>query len=129
MTNPNILVVDDTPLNLLLLVDILSKGGYQVSPVNSGEQALAAVKNSLPDLILLDIMMPDMDGYEVCERLKEDELTQNIPIIFISALGGTSDKIRAFDVGGVDYIIKPLKPKEVLARVRNHLKMLLPTIE
>jgi DNA-binding response OmpR family regulator len=125
MINPNILVVDDTPLNLLLLVDILSKDGYQVNSVNSGELALAAVKNNPPDLILLDIMMPDMDGYEVCEKLKENHLTQGIPIIFISALGENSDKIRAFDAGGIDYIVKPLKPKEVLARVRNHLKMLI----
>jgi DNA-binding response OmpR family regulator len=123
--NPNILVVDDTPLNLLLLVDILSKDGYEVIPVNSGKLALAAVKNNPPDLILLDIMMPDMDGYEVCQALKEDEFTKDIPIIFISALDQISDKIKAFNAGGIDYIVKPLKPKEVLARVKTHLETLI----
>jgi DNA-binding response OmpR family regulator len=122
---PNILVVDDTPLNLLLLADILNKDGYQVSPVSSGKLALTAVKNNPPDLILLDIMMPDMDGYEVCQALKEDKLTKDIPIIFISALDEISDKIKAFDAGGIDYIVKPLKPKEVLARVKTHLEMLI----
>lgn len=121
--HPNILVVDDTPLNLSLLVDILSNGGYEVSPVNSGKLALIAVKDNPPDLILLDIMMPEMDGYEVCQTLKEDKLTKDIPIIFISALDEIPDKIRAFDAGGIDYIVKPLKPKEVLARVKIHLEM------
>lgn len=123
MTKPNILIVDDTPLNLALLVDILSKDNYQVRPVPSGKLALIAVKVIVPDLILLDIMMPDMDGYEVCQALKEDEATKDIPVIFISAIDEISDKIRAFDAGGVDYIVKPVQPQEVLARVKTHLEL------
>ncbi len=123
MTKPNILIVDDTPLNLSLLVDILSKDNYQARPVPSGKLALIAVKVIVPDLILLDIMMPDMDGYEVCQALKEDETTKDIPVIFISAIDEISDKIRAFDAGGVDYIVKPIQPQEVLARVKTHLEL------
>ncbi|AFY73491.1 histidine kinase,Response regulator receiver domain protein,histidine kinase [Synechococcus sp. PCC 7502] len=123
MTKPNILIVDDTPLNLTLLVEILNKGGYHVRPVPSGKLALIAVKKAAPDLILLDIMMPEMNGYEVCQALKQDDLTKYIPVIFISAIDELSDKIKAFEAGGVDYIVKPLQPQEVLARVKTHLEL------
>ena len=117
----NILIADDTPENLRLLFGMLAEQGYRVRPVPSGHRALATVQTELPDLILLDIKMPDMDGYEVCERLKADERTRDIPVIFISALNGTFDKIKAFSVGGVDYITKPFQIEEVLVRVKTHL--------
>jgi signal transduction histidine kinase len=120
--NPgNILVVDDTPENLQLLVGMLKEKGYKVRPVPSGELALSGAKIFPPDLILLDIMMPEMDGYEVCSKLKADERTKDIPVIFISALSDVLDKVKAFGVGGVDYITKPFQEEEVLARVSTHL--------
>jgi len=119
----DILVVDDTSVNLTVLLRILSSQGYQVRPALSGEIALKAVQEDLPDLILLDIIMPEMDGFEVCERLKSDIRTKDIPIIFISALGSTEDKVRGFEAGGVDYISKPFQAAEVLARVKTHLAL------
>lgn len=119
----NILVVDDTKANLRLLAEILSQRGYQVRPATNGFRALAAAQADPPDLILLDIMMPDMDGYAVCEQLKAAELTQNIPIIFLSALNEILDKVKAFSSGGVDYITKPFQVEEVLARVETHLTL------
>jgi len=119
----NILVVDDTRDNLRLLSNILTGQGYQVRPVPNGSKALSAAKARLPDLILLDIMMPDLDGYAVCEQLKADERTRDIPVIFISALNETFDKVKAFDLGGVDYIAKPFQAEEVLARVKTHLSL------
>jgi len=119
----NILIVDDTPANLQLLSKMLSQQGYRVRPVPNGSMALSVVQVEPPDLVLLDIRMPDMDGYEVCENLKADELTRDIPIIFISALDATQDKVRAFQVGGVDYITKPFQVEEVLARVETHLAL------
>ncbi len=119
----NILVVDDTPANLRLLVDILTEKGYKVRPVLNGKLALTAARGIPPDLILLDIMMPEMDGYEVCEHLKADERTRYIPVIFISAISEVLDKVKAFTVGGVDYITKPFQVEEVLARVGTHLAM------
>ncbi len=119
----SILVVDDTPTNLRLLVDILSENGYKVRPVPSGKLALSAAQGIPPDLILLDIMMPDMDGYEVCSKLKADERTCSIPVIFISAFTEVIDKVKAFALGGVDYITKPFHVEEVLARVKTHLTM------
>jgi two-component system sensor histidine kinase/response regulator len=119
----NILVVDDTPVNLRLLQNILSRQGYQVRPVPNGPLALDAVESSPPDIILLDIKMPDMDGYEVCERLKANAKTAEIPVIFISAMDDVQDKLRAFSVGGVDYITKPFQADEVLARVKTHLTL------
>jgi sigma-B regulation protein RsbU (phosphoserine phosphatase) len=118
-----ILVVDDTPANLTLLSQILAEQGYHVRPVPDGPLALAAVRADPPDLILLDIRMPDMDGYQVCEHLKSDARTRDIPIIFISALDATQDKVRAFHTGGVDYITKPFQAAEVLARVETHLAL------
>jgi sigma-B regulation protein RsbU (phosphoserine phosphatase) len=119
----NILIVDDTPANLRLLSQMLVEQGYQVRPVPDGQLALAATRAEPPDLILLDIRMPQMNGYEVCERLKADAHTRDIPIIFISALDATQDKVQAFTVGGVDYITKPFHIEEVLARVETHLAL------
>jgi sigma-B regulation protein RsbU (phosphoserine phosphatase) len=119
----NILIVDDTPANLRLLSKMLAEQGYQVRPVPDGSLALAATQAEPPDLILLDIRMPEMDGYEVCQHLKADAQTCDIPIIFISALDATQDKVRAFAVGGVDYVTKPFQVEEVLARVETHLAL------
>jgi len=120
---PNIIVVDDTPANLQLLTGMLKERGYKVRPVPSGRLALQAAKNDPPDLILLDIMMPEMDGYEVCKQLKTDEKLTEIPVIFISALNETMDKVKAFGVGGVDYVTKPFQFEEVNARVSTHLEL------
>ena len=126
-TNPaqnsgaDVLVVDDTKENLRLLIRILAENGYKVRPVTNGNMAVTAAQIVPPDIILLDIMMPDMNGFEVCAELKKDPRTQNIPIIFISALDEVGDKVRAFDEGGVDYITKPFEAGEVLARVNTHL--------
>ncbi len=119
----NILIVDDTPDNLRLLTGILTEQGYKVRPATNGVRALSSIRKNPPDLILLDIMMPHMDGYEVCQQLKEDEQTRNIPVLFISALNQVFDKMTAFSVGGVDYITKPFQTEEVLARVKTHLTM------
>lgn len=117
----NILIVDDTPENLQVLSATLSERGYKVRGVIKGKMAIRAAQSSPPDLILLDIRMPDMNGYEVCEQLKADPQTQAIPVIFISALDEVLDKVRAFSVGGVDYITKPFQVEEVLARVDHQL--------
>ncbi|MEG3858007.1 adenylate/guanylate cyclase domain-containing protein [Microcoleus sp. herbarium12] len=117
----DILVVDDTPDNLRLLIRILQKNGYKVRPVTNGFSAIDAIQSSAPDLILLDIMMPDFDGYELCKKLKLQPQFSDIPIIFISALEEGIDKAKAFEVGGADYITKPFQVKEVLARVSNQL--------
>ena len=118
-----IAVVDDTAANLHLLCNLLEDAGYDVRPFPMGKLALEGIAYSVPDLVLLDIMMPQMDGYEVCEKLKANELTRNIPVIFISALNETFDKVKAFKLGGVDYITKPFQAQEVLARVATHLEM------
>ncbi len=123
LTGMQIMVVDDTPDNLRLLTRILKDKGYKVRPVPNGKLALAAIKVSAPDLILLDINMPYIDGYEVCNRLKKDDLTKEIPVIFLSAMNETVDKVKAFESGGVDYITKPFQIEEVLARVKTHLKL------
>jgi two-component system, NtrC family, sensor kinase len=117
-----ILLVDDTPANLRLLLGILSEKGYNVRPVSNGLQAISIAKSIPIDLILLDINMPQMDGYEVCQQLKADDQTREIPVIFISALNDVLDKVKAFGVGGVDYITKPFQLEEVLARVETHLE-------
>jgi two-component system sensor histidine kinase ChiS len=122
-TKADILVVDDTKVNLHLLMGLLAGEGYQARPAPNGRLALAAARTAPPDLILLDINMPEMDGYEVCARLKADEQTRDIPIIFISALNEIFDKIKAFAAGGVDYITKPFQVEEVLARVKIHLTL------
>jgi phosphoserine phosphatase RsbU/P len=119
----NILVVDDNTDNLRLLAGLLSEHHYKVRLAPNGVRALATIRKEAPDLVLLDIMMPGMDGFEVCRQLKEDEQTANIPIIFISALNETIDKVKAFSLGGVDYITKPFKAQEILARVKTHLTL------
>jgi two-component system NtrC family sensor kinase len=119
----NILVVDDTPENLRLLAGILSEKGYLVRPVPNGKLALSASQKMPPDIVLLDIMMPEMDGYEVCQRLKDCEVTKDVPVIFISAINDVTDKVKAFAVGGVDFITKPFQVEEVLARIETHLKI------
>ncbi len=120
----DILVIDDIAENLRLLEILLSAQGYTVRLAPSGALALTAIQQRLPDLILLDIRMPKMDGYEVCQRLKADERTRDIPVIFLSALQEGHDKARAFEVGGADYITKPLQAEEVVARVRYHIRLL-----
>lgn len=120
---PSILVVDDTPANLQMLADILKRRCYRARPVPSGRLALQAAKADPPDLILLDINMPVMNGYEVCAELKKDPVLEAIPVIFISAYGETMDKLRAFSAGGVDYITKPFQVEEVEARVAVHLQI------
>jgi two-component system sensor histidine kinase/response regulator len=117
----NILVVDDKPDNLRLLSAILSDHGYTVRKSLNGKMALNTIHQVLPDLILLDINMPDLNGYQVCEILKAAEETQEIPIIFISALDDVLDKVKAFKIGGVDYITKPFQGEEVIARIENQL--------
>lgn len=116
-----VMVVDDTPANLKLLRAQLRRENLRVIAFPDGPTALAAAKHELPDLILLDINMPGMDGFEVCRALKADKTLERIPVLFISARGQTSDKVQAFAVGGVDYITKPFEAEEVLARVRTHL--------
>ena len=120
---PDILVVDDTPANLRLLSSILKEEGHKVRPAPSGSLALSAARSSTPDLILLDINMPEMNGYEVCQALKADEDLADVPVIFLSALSETEDKLKAFEAGGVDYITKPFQYEEVRARVETHLRI------
>jgi len=119
----SILVVDDTAANLQVLAGMLKDRGYKVRPVPSGKLALLAARRNPPDLILLDINMPEMNGYEVCEQLKADDNLLGIPVIFISALTEQLDKVKAFAIGGVDYITKPFQMEELHARVETHLKL------
>jgi two-component system, sensor histidine kinase and response regulator len=119
----SILVVDDTIENLRLLGSMLGEQEYEVRPVTSGRQALLAAEHDPPDLILLDINMPDMNGYEVCRRLKAIDALKEIPVVFLTALTDVSDKVQAFEAGGVDYITKPFELAEVVARVRTHLQL------
>jgi phosphoserine phosphatase RsbU/P len=118
-----ILVVDDAPANLQVLAGMLKDRGYKARPVPSGKLALLAAERDPPDLILLDINMPEMNGYEVCQRLKADDRLKGIPIIFISALTEPLDKVKAFAIGGVDYLTKPFQMEELHARVETHLKL------
>lgn len=118
----DILIVDDIPENLELLFQILIEYNYEVRRVLNGNQALRVTQIEPPDLILLDIKMPEIDGYEVCRQLKNNEKTKHIPVIFLSALNESFDKVKAFQVGGVDYITKPFNIPEVLARVENQLQ-------
>jgi diguanylate cyclase (GGDEF)-like protein len=118
-----ILIVDDQPVNLRLLSNLLESRGYEVRAVTSGKMALTVVQRAHPDLILLDICMPEMDGFAVCQALKADPSTRDIPVIFVSALNEVLDKVRAFEIGGVDYITKPFHLAEVMARVETHLTL------
>jgi adenylate cyclase len=122
-SSKTILVVDDMPVNLSLLAEMLSGRGYDVRVTRSPHFALRSMQFALPHLILLDICMPEMDGYQVCQVLKADQRTRDIPVIFISALDSTLDKVKAFEIGGVDYITKPFEAVEVLARVETHLRL------
>ncbi|MGL5832267.1 MAG: two-component system response regulator [Waterburya sp.] len=119
----NILVVDDIADNLRVLSAALTERGYQVRCVKNGTMALLTAKKNPPQLILLDIKMPDMDGYQVCEQLKQDELTRDIPIIFLSAFDDVLDKVKAFSVGGVDYITKPFQAEEIVVRIQHQLAL------
>jgi DNA-binding NtrC family response regulator len=118
-----ILVVDDTPANVKLLADLLSVNGFEVVTAGSGREGLERAGAAPPDLVLLDVMMPDLDGFTVCERLKGSEATRDVPVIFLTALTETLDKVRAFSAGGVDYLSKPFEPRELLARVGTHLAL------
>jgi two-component system, sensor histidine kinase and response regulator len=123
MTTNNILIVDDMPENLQLLLNMLHAHGYKARAFAEGSFALESARANPPDLVLLDVRMPGMDGYTVCEHLKADPRTCDIPVMFISAHGETDDKIRGFRVGGVDYITKPFQVEEVLARIQTHLQL------
>lgn len=123
MSRASVLIVDDAQVNLHFLTDVLTKSGYAARPFTDSLQALESAETESPDIILLDIMMPGMNGYEVCERLKAGEKTRDIPVLFLSALNQEVDKIKAFAVGGVDFIAKPFQIKEVLARIETHLSL------
>jgi len=119
----DILIVEDDMSSLKLLSEILTKAGYRIRPASDGELALRSVQAKLPDLILLDVKLPGMNGVEVCRRLKADPGTRDLPVIFISVLGETDLKVKALEAGGIDYISKPFEPSEVLARINTHLNM------
>ena len=121
MNNEKILLVDDNPTNLQVLFQTLEGRDYNLLVAKNGEMALSIARKALPNLILLDIMMPGIDGYEVCRQLKADPTTQEIPVIFLSALGDTKDKVQGLAIGAVDYVTKPFQPDEVIARVNTHL--------
>jgi signal transduction histidine kinase len=127
MENPEkketILLVDDIPANLEILIRVFQKEGYKVRAVTSGPLGIRAAEHEPPDIVLLDVTMPDMDGYEACRRLKQNPALKAIPVIFISALSETFDKMTAFEAGGVDYITKPIQIEEALARVKTHLAL------
>jgi len=118
-----VLIVDDHPQNLQVLGNMLKANGYKPAAAQDGTIALAFVQKTHPDLILLDIMMPGIDGLEVCKQLKQQELTRKIPVIFITALSDTRDKLKAFKAGGVDYITKPFVQEEVIARIKVHIAL------
>ncbi len=118
-----ILIVDDTPANLGVLVETLGGAGYQIMVAEDGDEALAQTAQTQPDLVLLDVMMPGIDGFETCRRLHARAATRDLPVIFMTALTETADKVRAFEAGGVDYLAKPIEHEEALARVRTHLTL------
>ena len=120
---PSILVVDDDPANLGVMFDYLKEMGFRVTVARDGESALEKARYGQPDLILLDLLMPKIDGFETCRRLKTDETLRNIPVIFMTALTETQDKVKGFQVGGVDYITKPFQQEEVLVRIKTHLAL------
>jgi len=124
-----IMVVDDNHDSLKLLTDILSEQGFQVRQALNGRLALAAVKQHSPDLFILDIRMPEMDGFELCRQLKKNDITRDVPVIFISGLDNPNDKVKAFKIGGQDYITKPFEDTEVLARVKTHITLRKKEIE
>jgi DNA-binding response OmpR family regulator len=120
-TTGNILIVDDDLVSLSFLVNLLEEQNYKVRVALNAKKALETVKIKAPDLILLDVNMPDMNGFDVCQRLKASEQYREIPVIFVSASHEIVDKVKGFQVGGFDYISKPFAPEEVLARVKTHL--------
>lgn len=131
-SNPNfpiILIVDDEPFNQMILAEILKRNGCEIRLASDGTTALQLAEEEIPDVILLDIMMPDMDGYEVCQRLKETPTLCDIPVIFVSSLNETKDIVKALKFGGADYITKPYNVEEVTARVNTHLKLQLQSKE
>ena len=117
----SVLIVDDVPANLKMLVDALSGSGLEVFVAKSGESALEKISHATPDLILLDVKMPGIDGFETCRRLKAAEESRDIPVIFMTALVDTEKKLKGFEVGGVDYVTKPIEHEEMRARVNAHL--------
>lgn len=123
LNSATVMVVDDTPANLRLLEEILRNAGYRVLAFPRGDLALKAALKSPPDLILLDIMMPGMDGFDTCNRMKSEDALRDVPVLFISARADTEDKLKAFSMGGVDYVTKPFKFEEVKARVATHLEL------
>ena len=118
-----ILIVDDTPANLEVLFNFLADYGFKILVAEDGESAIEKAEYASPELILLDILMPGIDGFETCRRLKVNESTRDIPVIFMTALSETVDKVKGLQVGAVDYITKPLQHEEVLARVQTHLRL------
>lgn len=122
-SSKTILIIDDKQDNLRLLVNILKNQHFTVRPIRNAYQGLMIAQQEMPDLILLDIKMPEIDGYEVCRRLKEDEITRHIPVIFLSALDDAIDKVQAFQVGGIDYVSKPFVEIELVARIETHLNL------
>lgn len=120
---PLILIVDDVPENIQVIASVLSNDYCEISAATGGEQALKLITGTTPDLILLDIMMQGMDGFEVCRRLKKNPETSNIPVIFLTAMTETDDIVKGFELGAVDYVTKPFKTAEMLSRVRTHLKL------
>ncbi|NEQ99380.1 MAG: response regulator [Cyanothece sp. SIO2G6] len=118
-----ILIVDDNPNNIQVLFNLLKASGYRIAVAKSGESALKRLQGALPDLILLDVMMPGIDGFETCRRLKENDTTKDVPVIFMTALSDTADKVRGLNLGAVDYITKPIQQQETLARIRVHLQL------
>ena len=122
-TSKLILVVDDNSENRKILGNLLTKNGYEVGSASDGFKALKFIENILPDLILLDVMMPGMDGFEVCRKIKNDLTTKNIPIIFLTAKTNTEDIVKGFKLGGVDYVSKPFNSEELLARVNTHIEL------
>jgi class 3 adenylate cyclase len=119
----SVLLVDDTPTNLEILIDYFADSGFDVSIATNGEKALKQIEANPPDLILLDVMMPGIDGFETCRRIKANQNTKDIPVIFMTALSETADKLKGFEAGAVDYVTKPLHQEEVLARVNTHLTL------
>ncbi len=118
-----VLAVDDEPQNLRFLGKLVSDSGYDLAMAENGSQALNFARKDAPDLILLDIMMPDMDGYEVCEQLKNDVATRHIPVIFLTAKTAADDVVKGFEAGGVDYVTKPFNAAELLARIKTHIEL------
>ena len=121
---PKILIIDDTPANVLLLCQMLRWAGYHVLSAEGGADGYNLAVSQRPDLILLDVEMPGMDGYEVCSALKMNKCTSDIPVIFVTARTETVDKVKGLDIGGVDYITKPFQHAEVTARIRAHLRLM-----